>query len=119
MALCQMAGGFEGSVSKPTPPSDHITLGRRCAFWSGQPDLSDIWLAFHRFGLISLCRPSIQLGFKVCNLTCTDSLKYLNAHFATTVSVGGLFHIKPSLGCRLLAHRVISLRCGIWSLSGA
>jgi len=33
--VCQMAGGFEGSVSKPTPPSDHIPLGRRCAFqWS-------------------------------------------------------------------------------------
>jgi hypothetical protein len=27
-----VAGGFEGSASKPTPPSDYIPLGRRCAF---------------------------------------------------------------------------------------
>jgi hypothetical protein len=26
------AGGFEGSVSNPTPSSDYIALGRRCAF---------------------------------------------------------------------------------------
>src|SRR5882672_6881584 len=32
--LCRQnkAGGFEGSVLKPAPPSDHTPLGRRCAF---------------------------------------------------------------------------------------
>ena len=39
--LCRhiVAGGFQGSVPKPAPPSDHTPLRRRCAFSECRPFL--------------------------------------------------------------------------------